>query len=109
MTPDQRKDRNLRHVYGISLNDFRAMETKQGGACAICRRALRLCVDHCHETGAVRGLLCSPCNMGIGLLRESTRVMEGAVAYIEAHAPGVSGEGHDIGPKDFDSERSVVK
>lgn len=68
----------------------RCSETKARAAfrCAICfeapRLGERLAVDHCHETGVVRGLLCRRCNTGIGLLRDDPMVLNAAVAYLEA-------------------------
>src|SRR5258708_1460217 len=64
----------LRRAYGLSEADLAALLEKQHGACAICGRQLALGVarmepggakiDHCHQSNAVRGLLCSPCNTG---------------------------------------------
>jgi hypothetical protein len=62
----------LRREYGISLLDYETMLDAQGGHCALCDRTPEqekrglLCVDHCHETGSVRGLLCHSHNRSIG-------------------------------------------
>lgn len=64
--PDKVKDRKLKHNYGLSLEEFNAMSLAQGGLCLICGRPDRLCVDHCHTSGKVRGLLCSGCNGALG-------------------------------------------
>lgn len=73
----------LRSKYGIDLDDHAAMFRLQQGACAICNRTdRRLVVDHDHETGAVRGLLCARCNSGIGLLGDDADVAEAAVLYL---------------------------
>lgn len=42
----------------------------------------KLCVDHCHETGEVRGLLCSKCNTAIGMFQEDINVMYRAIEYL---------------------------
>ena len=65
---------SLKRTYGISLEDC-AILARQGGVCAICLRQppKRLCIDHCHATAKVRGLLCRTCNVG---LRPSSRRSE---------------------------------
>lgn len=71
------------------------MYDAQGGVCAICHKpetATRrgklkaLAVDHCHDTGLVRGLLCVECNTGIGKLREDTAILRSAIRYLETNA-----------------------
>jgi hypothetical protein len=62
----------------------------QGGACAICKTPAadldrRICVDHDHVTGGVRGLLCSNCNSAIGKLQDDPDVVAAALAYLTAH------------------------
>jgi hypothetical protein len=53
--------------YGITQDLFEQMKEAQDGRCACCgKKAKRLIVDHNHETGSVRGLLCYRCNMGLG-------------------------------------------
>lgn len=89
----QSADWKLRTDFGITYDDYLEMSKKQGGKCAICetqpmggRGVLRkLAVDHCHETGKIRALLCSDCNTGIGLFKESQKILESAVKYILAH------------------------
>jgi recombination endonuclease VII len=74
----------LRTQYGISLEDYDAMLKRQGGVCAICRKrsAERLCVDHCHVTRKVRGLLCRKCNFGLGHFSDDPDLVEAAAAYL---------------------------
>jgi hypothetical protein len=79
----------LKTVYGMSLDDYRALLERQQGACAICkspdpkrRKALGLFVDHCHKTGAVRGLLCHRCNLLIGFAEETPDRVLDAVSYL---------------------------
>lgn len=64
--PDKLKNIKLKQLYGITLNQFNVMLKTQKSKCLICRRAVKLVVDHCHKTGRVRGLLCSKCNMVFG-------------------------------------------
>lgn len=71
------------HFYGITIKQHRQMIIDQNGCCAICRRSTnRLIIDHCHETGKVRGLLCYACNSAIGLLQEDPRTFFSAMEYL---------------------------
>lgn len=81
---------NLKKLYGITLDGYEKMLEKQKGCCAICgadnpRRKGRkyLCVDHCHKTGKVRGLLCDPCNNGLGRFDDSLALLKSAVEYLK--------------------------
>lgn len=72
--------------YGLSLEQFEEMVRACKGRCELCgsvptRRVLS--VDHDHATNEVRGLLCEPCNRGLGLFRDSPDVMRKAIAYLE--------------------------
>jgi hypothetical protein len=83
------RDAYLRRTYGISEFDYAKMHDAQGGRCGMCRLPSglftgTLAVDHCHKTGRVRGLLCSTCNSGIGLLRESPEILEAAKLWISS-------------------------
>lgn len=88
----QRSARALEKAYGITLEDYQSLLHQQGGVCAICREATRsnalhrrLSVDHCHETGMVRGLLCSSCNNGLGRFADDPDRLASAAAYLRAH------------------------
>ena len=75
----------FKRIYGISLEDYDVMFERQGGACAICKRTgLTLCVDHCHLTGEVRGLLCIRCNSAIGFCSDDPTLLQAAAAYLQA-------------------------
>lgn len=71
------------------LPQYDEMLAAQSGTCAICRqeeksgRYKSLCIDHCHDSGAIRGLLCSNCNRALGLFKDSPQVMAAATAYLE--------------------------
>jgi hypothetical protein len=77
----------LKRKYGISLGDYEAMFEAQGGVCAICGEARpedrTLHVDHDHETGEVRGLLCFRCNNALGDLREEYELFQRATNYLD--------------------------
>jgi hypothetical protein len=89
-TPEARqklRSYNIRRKYGMTVEDFDAMLAAQGGGCAICGvaenpDALSLAIDHCHDTGRIRGILCGPCNKAIGLLRDDPRLLRKAVTYL---------------------------
>lgn len=68
--------------YGLSLETLEAMKTAQNSRCAICSSSDRLVVDHSHETGEVRGLLCHACNVALGLLKDSPDVIIRAAEYL---------------------------
>lgn len=79
----QTKAMNLKK-FGLTIEQFETMVNEQGRACAICGDSPEtLCVDHCHNTGKVRGLLCHGCNRGIGLLRDNPDILRKAAAYVE--------------------------
>ena len=81
----QRRAAHLRRVYGMSVDDYRVMLTAQGGGCAICGGVGKrkwLAVDHCHESGIVRGLLCDTCNLMLGLAKDNPGLLTKAINYI---------------------------
>jgi hypothetical protein len=85
----------LKCVYGIDQGAYDAMMLSQGGLCAICKCELvedlprsnprQINIDHDHETGVVRGLLCSACNIGIGQFADSVGILREAIAYLERY------------------------
>lgn len=84
------RDWQLRRDYGIGSEEYDAKAEEQGWVCAICGRPpgesnRRLAVDHDHETGMVRGLLCSGCNIGLGCFKESGEYMLNAINYLNRY------------------------
>lgn len=88
------RHKELKKNFDIDLAEYQRKFAAQGGVCAICAQpetAKRgdkvkwLAVDHCHESGAIRDLLCEHCNKLIGFAREDVRVLEGAIAYLRKH------------------------
>jgi hypothetical protein len=72
-------------VYGLTEDDYWRLYEKQNGVCAICgERGKRdkLDVDHCHKTGAVRGLLCNRCNLCIGRFEDNPMYLKSAAEYL---------------------------
>jgi Autographiviridae endonuclease VII len=74
----------LKRLYGISSADYDALLAKQDGVCAICGKPSEetLCVDHCHATGTIRGLLCRKCNTGLGCYEDDPATMITSLAYL---------------------------
>lgn len=92
---ESNKNSSLIRKYNISIKDFKKLEKLQKGRCGICKKKesvsylkngkkvkISLSVDHCHQTGKVRGLLCTKCNRGLGNLCDSIQNLENAILYI---------------------------
>lgn len=83
---------DLRTKYGITTEEYDGMFNNQNGVCAICGNPQslryskngRLCVDHCHSTKKIRGLLCRPCNLILGLCKDNAVVLKSAIEYLGA-------------------------
>lgn len=82
------REARLRNRYGMNSEDYDALYDKQKGYCAICtthqsllKRAL--CVDHCHKTGKIRGLLCDDCNKGLGFFDDNPELIRKAIDYVK--------------------------
>lgn len=89
------KSNNLKRTYGIDLVEFNTMLERQHYSCAICAATLDggrdTHVDHCHESGRVRGLLCGKCNMALGLFQERSQLLERAAAYLQLYEREIGG------------------
>ena len=78
----------LGKVASATFGDIRLeLHARQGGKCAICGTQYvlglkRLALDHCHETGRIRGLLCGSCNRGLGLFRDNPERLRKAIEYL---------------------------
>ena len=84
--------RHLRVKFGLTIQDYDDMYIEQGGCCAICgvhqsETQKRLCIDHNHETGNVRGLLCDRCNTSIGKFNDDINLLRNAIKYLEGDKP----------------------
>lgn len=71
--------------YNLTVEQYEQMFANQGGGCSICgqRQERRLAIDHDHETGKVRGLLCHTCNVGLGNFHDLPTLLRRAIAYLE--------------------------
>lgn len=88
---DVQKDANLQKHYGLTLKQYEALLVEQAEACAICGRSpdgfkRAFAVDHDHETGIVRGILCPDCNRGLGGFQDKLEIVEKAVEYLKKSA-----------------------
>lgn len=86
----------LKRVYGLTLEEYQEKNAKQGGRCAICnnvetfvnyksKSVVNLAVDHDHDTGKVRDLLCRNCNQVLGNVKESTDLLHLMIDYLNRH------------------------
>ena len=79
---ERRRDK-IRAKYGLYWRDWEALLIAQSGRCAICESPMRdPNVDHCHQSGQVRGLLCPTCNQGLGLFLDDPVRLRAALAYL---------------------------
>lgn len=88
--PDLINDKRAAKLYGLSLQEVVQMRKDANGICAVCNREglhhhKRLVIDHDHETGAVRGLICSRCNSAIGFLGDNIDNVENLLLYLKKH------------------------
>jgi hypothetical protein len=90
--PDYHHGRNLKQRYGISVDEYQTIIASQNNACPICKVEISdtlgykgkraAVVDHNHDTGEVRGILCSFCNLVLGYARENTDILYKAIVYL---------------------------
>lgn len=83
--------RNVKAKYGLVEDEVHQLLEDQNGECALCERPLefdgnKLHIDHCHETGRIRGLLCMPCNVALGMLGDNEVGLTRALNYIKGDA-----------------------
>ena len=92
-SPKKRLEQHLKYKYGVTHDEFRAAWDAQQGACAICctelpdlmtydNRRRGYAIDHNHESGAFRGILCLKCNSLLGMASESIDVLKAAMKYL---------------------------
>ncbi len=97
LSPKEKREKNARvnlakalRGHGLTVEQYEAMVAAQDNRCAICGneqvgRFGRLAIDHDHQTGAVRGLLCARCNLCLGQFNDDIETMKKAIEYIEKH------------------------
>ena len=85
----QNRDSTLKRKYNMEPGDYDKLLNQQGGVCKICsssetgRGDQWFAVDHCHETGKVRGLLCNTCNRALGLFKDDISYLTQAIHYLK--------------------------
>jgi len=79
------KWKRIKQRYGLSKEDYFKLLDKQNGVCAICKvkKEGTLHIDHNHKTGVVRGLLCSNCNMDLGIMKDNIYSLDNAIEYLK--------------------------
>lgn len=84
-TKEWHRNHRFKKKYGISIVDFDEALEKQNNRCASCGDPFTDTphVDHCHTTGKFRGLLCRPCNLGLGYFQDDVARLDGAIMYLE--------------------------
>lgn len=75
--------RKYKDRYGITYEDFIKMCDEQEAKCLICFREVKLHLDHCHDTGKIRGALCHQCNNGLGCFRDDPELLKKALEYLK--------------------------
>jgi len=86
--PSKSRNNDLKRLYGITLNDYNQMLTEQNDRCVICKTTEpggkhgKFMVDHCHDTGKVRGLLCKRCNIALGEVGDNIQTLQSMVEYL---------------------------
>jgi len=83
----QRKS-HIKYRYNLTVEEYNQLLLKQNSVCALCLNPEQisgtvLCVDHCHSTGKVRGLLCRMCNSALGKFKDDKDILKRAVEYLE--------------------------
>ena len=85
--PVRQRNNTLKSRYGLSLEEYGHIFSSQDGKCKICQTDLENiipCVDHCHGTGKVRGILCKSCNSMLGYAKDNTDTLKEAIAYLSS-------------------------
>lgn len=88
-SPIEKQAARVKKLYGIEPEQYKAMHAEQQGKCAICKEEPKtkrgLHVDHDHETGKVRGLLCHGCNVALGSFKEDVTLLNKAIEYLRSN------------------------
>ena len=80
--PKKARELQFRKKYNITLDERNKLSKKQNGKCVICGSDEPLVIDHDHETGKIRGLLCNLCNVGLGSFKDNIDSLNNAIRYL---------------------------
>lgn len=84
--PDKQKSISLKHAFNMTFDEYCNLKEVQNNCCAICQineeESGTLCVDHCHKTGTIRGLLCNSCNKMLGFSKDKIDTLNKAIDYL---------------------------
>lgn len=83
------RDKQLMRTYNISLDQYNRMLAEQNNKCVICntmydQSGKSMAVDHCHTTGAIRGLLCKNCNTALGSVKDDINILQNMITYLQS-------------------------
>lgn len=87
----RQREHHLKRMFGIDHKQYERMYEEQCGKCKICGttdpkgRWNHFAIDHCHKTGKIRGLLCGPCNKGLGSFQDNPKLLKKALSYLFNH------------------------
>lgn len=88
-TKKRAKFNSIKHEYGLSKDEWYKILKSQGNCCALCKESSDELtfyqVDHCHETGKIRGILCRRCNLVLGCAKDKIETIKNALIYLKKH------------------------
>jgi RNase P subunit RPR2 len=82
----KQEDKRLRRLYKISLQTLTELKMLQNGRCLICNNEAALMVDHCHNSGEFRGLICRHCNLILGHAKDNIVTLQNSINYLQRQA-----------------------
>jgi hypothetical protein len=95
LSEQKRREKWLKTKYSLPYSEYESMFNKQDGKCLSCQTEISIkakengrdtaCVDHCHKTKKVRGLLCNHCNRALGLVKEDIQTLRNLIKYLEVN------------------------
>jgi len=99
--PNYRREKRRSRSYGLSSISFKTMYDAQNGKCGICFNNMEFlakttCVDHDHDNGNIRGILCMKCNLGLGHFEDNIEKMKSAIEYIKKHSVSTTAQESNI-------------